>query len=101
MLVFWERGHSRDALRRLNRVRLHLQIIFLSDILSASGLRIDPSVLERRPQGVKRLTMQWPQEEPTDSNFDLWREAVEDISPTRLQVHSIGEFVADTHRVSP
>ncbi len=38
MLVFWERGHSRDALRRLNRVRLHLQIIFLSNILSASGL---------------------------------------------------------------
>ena len=51
MLVFWERGHSRDTLRRLNRVRLHLQIIFLSDILSASGLMIDPSVLERRPQG--------------------------------------------------
>ena len=36
-----------------------------------------------------------------DSDFDLWREAVEDISPTRLQVHSIGEFVADTHRISP
>ena len=89
MLVFWERGHSRD------------QIIFLSDILSASGLMIDPSVLERRPQGVKRSNMRWPREEPTDSDFDLWREAVEDISPTRLQVHSVGEFVADTHHISP
>ena len=101
VLVFWERGHSQDALRRLNRVRLHLQIIFLSDILSASGLRIDPTVLEHRPQGVKRSTMRWPREEPSDSDFDLCHEAVEDISPTRLGVHSVGEFVADTHRVSP
>ena len=101
MLVFWERGHSRDTLCRLNRVRLHLQIIFLSDILSASGRMIDPSVLERRPHGVKRSTMRWPREEPTDSDFDLWREAVEDISPTRLRVHSVGGFVADTHRISP
>ncbi len=101
MLVFWERGHSRDTLLRLKRVRLHLQIIFLSDILSASGLMIDPLVLERRPQGVKRSTMRWPREEPTDSDFDLWREAVEDISPTRLRVHSVGEFVADTHCISP
>jgi hypothetical protein len=60
---------------------------------------IDPSVLERRPQGVKRTTMRWPREEPMDSDFDLWREAVEDISPTRLRVHSVGEFVADTHRI--
>jgi len=26
---------------------------------------------------------------------------VQDISPTRLRVHSVGEFVADTHRISP
>jgi hypothetical protein len=41
MLVFMEQGHSREALIRLNWVRLHLQIIFLSDILLASGQRID------------------------------------------------------------
>jgi hypothetical protein len=45
MLVFIDRGHSRGALIWLNRVRLHLQIIFLSNILSALGLRIDPTVL--------------------------------------------------------
>ena len=36
-----------------------------------------------------------------DSDFDLWPEAVEDISPTRLRVHSVAEFVADTHCISP
>ncbi len=46
MLVFMDRGHSREALTWLNWVRLHLQIIFLSDIFSALGLRIDPTVLQ-------------------------------------------------------
>jgi len=47
MLVFMEHGHGREALIRLNWVRVHLQLIFLSDILSALGLRIDPTVLQR------------------------------------------------------
>jgi hypothetical protein len=45
MLVFMDRGHSREALIQLNWVRLHLQIIFLSNILSTLGLRINPTVL--------------------------------------------------------
>jgi hypothetical protein len=45
MLVFMDRGHSREAMKQLNWVKLHLQIIFLSNILSTLGLRIDPTVL--------------------------------------------------------
>jgi hypothetical protein len=47
MLVFIERGHGREALIKLNWVRVHLQLIFLSNILSALGLRINPTVLQR------------------------------------------------------
>ncbi len=84
MLVFIEQGHGREALLRLNRVRVHLQLIFLSDILSASGLRIDPTVLQRQAAGKSHSSMRWPKEEPTDSDFSLWQEAVEDICPSRL-----------------
>ena len=34
MLVFAERGHSREVLCRLNRVQIHQQAIFLSDVLT-------------------------------------------------------------------
>ncbi len=34
-------------------------------------------------------------------DFTLWREAVEDICPSRLRVHSVGEYVAETHWVYP
>jgi hypothetical protein len=41
MLVLMERGYSRETMHRLNRVRIHLQVLFLSDVLTASGCRID------------------------------------------------------------
>ncbi len=99
MLVFMDRGHSREALLQLNWVRLHLQIIFLSNILLASKLRIDPTILWRWDPSAVYSTKKWPKEEPRESDFELWREAVEDICPSRLRIHSVGEFVAKTHRI--
>jgi hypothetical protein len=57
MLIFMERGHGMEALIRLNRVRVHLQLIFHSDILSASGLRTDPTVLRRQATGKFHSSM--------------------------------------------
>jgi hypothetical protein len=34
-----------------------------------------------------------------ESDFELWREAVEDICPSQLRIHCVGEFVAETHRI--
>ncbi len=84
MLVFMERGHGREALIRLNRVRVHLQLIFLSNILFALGLRINPTVLQRQATGKFHSSMRWPKEEPTDLYFLLWWEAVEDTCPSWL-----------------
>ncbi len=44
--------------------------------------------------------MRWPKEEP-DLDFSLWREAVEDICPSHLRVHSVGEYMGETHRIHP
>ncbi len=49
MLVLMERRHSKEVIRWLNRVRIHLQVIFLSDVLTTSGNRIEPSTLRPRP----------------------------------------------------
>ncbi len=101
MLVFMDRGHSQEALRQLNRVQLQLQIIFLSNVLTASGLRIDPSVFRRRGPGKNPSTKNWPTEEPTEADFRIWKEALEDICPRRMQVHSVREYIAETHRIHP
>ncbi len=99
MLVFMDRGHSREALIWLNQVRLHLQIIFLSNTLLALGLRINPTVFQHQDPSVMHSTKKWPKEEPTEVDFELWREAMEDIFPSWLRVHSVGEYVNETHQI--
>jgi hypothetical protein len=34
-------------------------------------------------------------------DFTLWQEAVVDICSSRLRVHSVGKYVAETHRIHP
>jgi hypothetical protein len=101
MLVFMEQSHSRDTLKWLNQVQIHLQIIFLSDILLVLGLRINPMVFQHQKSGVNHSTKKWPREEPMELDFAFWQEAVEDIRPSRLRVHSIGKYVTETHRIHP
>jgi hypothetical protein len=80
---------------------MHLQIIFLSDILLVLGLRINPMVFQCRKSGVNHSTKKWPKEEPTELDLALWQEAVEDICPSWLRVHSIGKYVTETHWIHP
>ncbi len=101
MLVFMDWGHSQEALRQLNRVQLQLQIIFLSNVLTTSSLRIDPSVFWHRGPGTNHFTKNCPVEEPTEADFWIWKEALEDICPSRMQVRSGGEYIAKIHRIHP
>ena len=46
MAIFEEIGFCPQDLRALNRVRLHQQALFLSDILDAAGKNLDERYLE-------------------------------------------------------
>jgi hypothetical protein len=74
---------------------------FRHDILSALGQRINPTVLQRWKWGVNCSTKKWPREEPTELDFAYWQEAVEDICPSQLRVHSVGKYLIETHRIHP
>ena len=50
MKILSRAGYCGEALRRLNKVRVSQQVLFLSDVLTASGGKVDPKVLSRRPQ---------------------------------------------------
>ena len=49
MQVFIDQGYSIEDLRRLNQVRIYQQVIFLSDVLSASGRQINHDTTRFRP----------------------------------------------------
>jgi hypothetical protein len=99
MQVLLKQGYPMDILLRLNHVRVSLQLLFMSDILTASGHKVNPEVLLRRAPGDAWSSMRWPTEHPTDSDFLLWRNALLSICPSRSRSTQLGRFTASTHRI--
>jgi hypothetical protein len=51
MQVLLRAGYGTEELWRLNRVRVSMQLLFMSDVLTASGNKISSEVLSCRPRG--------------------------------------------------
>jgi hypothetical protein len=100
MQVLIQAGYTGETLLRLNRVRISLQVLFLSDVLTASGRKVCIDILSRRPKGKAWSTMRWPREQPTASDMLLWHNAMKEICPSsRGGTPKVGDFTGDTHRV--
>ncbi len=67
---------DKDELARLNRVRLHQQVLFLSDILDARGTAINRKYLQRRPWSERWSTITFLLENPPVKDFKLWEQAI-------------------------
>ena len=51
MQVLLKQGYPMDILLHLNRMRVSLQLLFMSDILTASGHKVNPEELLGRAPG--------------------------------------------------
>ncbi len=51
MQMILRAGYNSDEVRCINRVRVSLQVLFMSNILTASGNMIAPEILSPRPRG--------------------------------------------------
>ena len=71
MRVFVEAGFGKQELQRLNRVRIHQQVLFLSCVLGASGKQLDKSYFKRLPTGERWLKLNFPKERPPRKDFLL------------------------------
>ena len=99
MQVLMRSGYTNEALRRLNRVRVCQQLLYMSDVLTASGNKINLEVLTRRPPEEAWSNMTWPNEHPTDSDFKMWHRAMVSICPSRRGGTRVGQFIGPTHRI--
>ena len=43
--------------------------------------------------------LNWPKEEPTTKDMNLWKEALEDICPSRQRLTCLGQYVAKSYQV--
>jgi hypothetical protein len=99
MQLLIEMGYPWESLQRLNHMCIFLQVLFLSDILTALGNKIDPKILSHRSSSNTRSCMRWPTECPTELNFQSWRDAMHSLCPSRNPYACVGCFTALTHKI--
>jgi hypothetical protein len=99
MQVILRARYNSDEVKRINRVRVSMQVLFMSDIFTASGHMIAPDILSPRPRGETRSSMRWPNEQPTSSDMTLWRNAMQAICPSGCLGRGVGRFVKQTHQI--
>ena len=75
-------GFNKEELERINCVRLHQQVLFLSYVLGASGKTLDKRYLNRRRPKENWSTLQFPKEKPSNRDFVLWGQALRQLVPT-------------------
>ena len=99
MSQFCNLGYSGKELLRLNRVRLHQHVLFVSDVMDAGGKAIDRKYLDKRPEMARWSSLVFPIEQPSPSDFRLWAKALRQLrlgsrhGPSRL-----GDFRTEGHK---
>jgi hypothetical protein len=87
MAEFIHMSYDTESLCKLNRVRLHQQVIFLSDVMDARGRVIDSMYLDKCPWNEQWSSVIFPKESPSDIDFRLWRAALPQIRALGGRLH--------------
>jgi hypothetical protein len=91
---------DKKEVKRINRVRIHQQVLYLSDILDAGGKGIDKRYLVRRELDEQWSTLIFPKENPPRRDFE-WREVLTQIAPRGRLINRIGRHTQNGHKIWP
>ena len=99
MMVGFKRvGYSTDNIRRLNKVRVHQQVLLLSDVPGASGKSLERKYLKQRGVGDQLSTFRFPKEKPPRKDFRLWKQDITQVIPEGVIVDRLGIFKEPGHK---
>jgi hypothetical protein len=100
MDFFIEQGFSANVLGTLNHCRLYLQVLTLSNIVSADGLCIVPDVFIGIPLSDRKSTLRWPcQQRPCSKSWAIWKTALQILQPRNKLLAPLGAWLsAESHQ---
>ena len=99
MQEFIRLGYTKKALERLNGVRLFQQVLFLSDILGASGSTLDERYLRSRRKDEVWSTIKFPRERPPTADFRLWQQAIQSLVPAAGLPVRLGKLLHKGYKI--
>ena len=92
-------GYAKKDLEWLNQVRLFQQVLFLSDILGASGSTLDERYLRRRRKDEVWSTIKFPRERPPPADFRLWQQAIQSLVPAAGLPVRLGKLLHKGYKI--
>jgi hypothetical protein len=94
-------GYPKHILGALNRCRIYLQVITLSDIVSADGSCIIPDIFHGLPLLDRYSTLKWPcQQRPPTTDWSIWQSALRPLQPRNKLIHPLGQWTThESHQL--
>lgn len=88
-----------SQLRMINYCRLYLQVLLLSDIATADGRFILPSIFQGSRAAHRTSSLHWPrQTAPPASAWNIWRLALGYIATNRKLNTKLGSWITFPHQ---
>jgi hypothetical protein len=95
---FVSQGYKAHQLIQLNRCRLYLQVITLTDIVSADGMCIIPDTFIGLPLLDRKSTLKWPsQQRPSDKDWAVWSSALKTLQPRNKLTNPLSEWLVRSY----
>ncbi len=92
-------GNQTKDLAALNRCRLFLQVITLSDIASANGKYILPEVKSNDPPAHRTSNLQWPfQANPSAMNWAVWQYQLAFLESNGQLIKPLRQWNSNSHQ---
>jgi hypothetical protein len=98
MQEFIKLNYSSKDLLRLNCVRLHQEVLFLSDVMDASSRGLDRKYLQQRPWEESWSNLSFPIEQQPPKDFELWQMAIPQIRALGGRLH-LGDYMRQGHKI--
>ena len=98
MPMFLRLGFDDSELVRLNRVRIHQQVLYYSDVMDARGTVVDKKYLNRRMPAENWSRYRFPMQQPPNKDFCLWERALLQLRHVRHTM-PLGVYVSEGHKI--
>ncbi len=85
-------GYTGETLRQLSRLQISLQLLFMSDILTASGNR-NTEILSRQPPGKTYSSMRWPNTNQHDLTCNYGKLLCSPSAPAGVRLPALVAFL--------
>jgi hypothetical protein len=94
MEVFANKNFTAKEMKDINRCRMYLQVLYLSEVTDISGQHIEAWVIEGKRDGIMSSKWEWPiQQRPPMAAWKVWNKAIEEAFTEEEDItHQLGEW---------